>query len=53
MSRAVEGVTRQLESEIQAVAMSTAITAEIKMRTAVEGMRRDVQSQIDQHRKDS
>ena len=53
MSRTVEGVTQQLESKIQAAAMSTAATAEIKTRTAVEGMRRDVQSQIDQHRKDS
>ena len=53
MSRSVKGVTQQLESEIQAAAMSTAMTAEIKMRTAVEGMRRDVQLQIDQHRKDS
>ena len=44
MSRAVEGVTRQLESKIQAAAMSMAATTEIKMRTIDEGMRRDVQS---------
>ena len=53
MLRTVEGVTRQLESEIQATATNMAATAEIKMRTVVKGMRQDVQSQIDQHCEDS
>ena len=41
-SRIAEMVTQQMESEIQAAAMSTAVTAEINTRTMVEGMRRDV-----------
>ena len=53
MSRAIEGVTQHLESEIEAAATSMATTAERKMRTGVKGMCQDVQSQIDQHREDS
>ena len=37
-SRVAKAVTRQLESEIQAAAMSTAATAELHTRAAVEGM---------------
>ena len=46
-------VAQQLEKEIEAAAMSTATTAEIQTRTAVEGMRRDVQAQIEQTRVDA
>ena len=46
-------VTRQLESEIQAVVTSTAATAELNRRAAVEGMRQDVQAQIEQNRADA
>ena len=41
-SGVVETITQQLEWEIRAAATSTAATAEIQMRTDVEGMRRDV-----------
>ena len=41
-----------MEKEIEAAPMSTAATAKIQMRTAVEGMRRDIQAQIDQNRAD-
>ena len=34
-------------------ASSTAVTAEVTTRTAVEGMRRDVQAQIEQNRVDA
>ena len=37
-----EGVTRQLESEIQATVMSTATTVELNTCAVVEGMRQDV-----------
>ena len=43
-SRVAKAVTRQLESEIQATAMSTAATAELNTCAAVEGMRQDVQA---------
>ena len=46
-------VTRQLESEIKAAAMSTTTTAKVNTRAAVEGMRRDVQAQIEQTRADA
>ena len=46
-------VAQQLEKEIEAAATSTAVTVEIQTRTAVEGMRRDVQAQIDQNRVDA
>ena len=47
-SRTVGTVVQQLEQEI-----ATAATAKITTRTAVEGMRRDVQAQIDQNRADT
>ena len=37
--RVAEAVTQQLESEIQAAAMSTVVTAELNTRILVEGMR--------------
>ena len=53
MLRTVGTVVQQLEQEIAVAATSTAATAEITMRTAVDGMRRDVQAQIDQNRADT
>ena len=50
--RVAVAVAQQLEKEIEAAATSTAVTAEIQMRTAVEWMRRDIQAQIDQNRAD-
>ena len=47
-SRTVGMVVQQLEQEI-----ATAAMAKITTRTAVEGMRRDVQAQIDQNRADT
>ena len=41
-SRVAKTITRQLEREIQAATTSTTTIAKIQMRTAVEGMRRDV-----------
>ena len=52
-SRIAEMITQQLEWEIHAVVMSTAATAEIRMRTIVEGMRRDVQAQFERNRADA
>ena len=52
-SRVAVAVAQQLEKEIEAAASSTAATAEIHTRTAVEGMRRDVQAQIEQTRADA
>ena len=46
-------IVQQLEQEIIAAASSTAVTAEVTTRTAVEGMRRDVQVQIEQNRPDA
>ena len=46
-------MVQQLEKEITAAAMSTTATAEITMRTVVEGVRRDIQAQIDQNRADT
>ena len=51
--RVAEAVTQQLESEIQAAATSTAATAELNARTAVKGMQKDVQAQIEQNRADA
>ena len=51
-SRIVVAAAQQLEKEIEAAATSTAMTTEIQTRTAVEGMRRDVQAQLDQTRAD-
>ena len=52
-SRVAVAVAQQLEKEIEAAASSTAATAEIHMCTAVEGMRRDVQAQIEKTRVDA
>ena len=49
-SRIAVAVAQQLEKEIEATVTSTAATTEIQTRTAVEGMRCDVQAQIDQNR---
>ena len=46
-------MAQQLEKEIEAAASSTAATAEIHTRTVVEGMRRDVQAQIEKTRVDT
>ena len=50
---AVGQVAQQLEKEVKAVATSTAATAETSTRTAVEGIRCEVQAQINQTRTDS
>ena len=42
-------MTHQLEKEIEAATASAATVAEIQTRTAMEGMRRDVQAQIKQN----
>ena len=47
-SRIAVEVTQRLESEIVADATSTAATADITTRTTVEGVRRDIQAQIEQ-----
>ena len=52
-SRVAVAVAQQLEKEIEAAASSTAATAEIHTCTVVEGMRRDVQPQIEQTRVDA
>ena len=52
-SRVAADVMQQLEKEIVVAAMSTATTAEINMRTVVEGVRRDIQAQLEQTRADS
>ena len=52
-SHVVGMVAQQLEKKIQAAASSTAATAKIMTCTAVEGMRRDVQAQIEQNRVDA
>ena len=46
-SRVAADVSQRLEKEINAAAMSTAATAEITTRTVVEGVRRDIQAQLD------
>ena len=46
-------VTQRLEKEIGAAATSTAATAEITTCTVVEGVRRDIQAQLDQNRVDA
>ena len=53
VSRVAEVVTQQLEKEIQAAVTSTAMTAKVQMCIVVEGMRRDVQAQIEQNRMDT
>ena len=52
-SRAAAEVMQRLEKEIGAAAISTAATAEITMRNAIEGVRRDIQAQLDQNRADA
>ena len=49
MSRVTEEVTQWLEMEINATATSTATTAQTQMRDAVEGIRRDLQAQMEQN----
>ena len=44
---------QRLEKEIGAAAISTAATAKVTMRKAVEGVRRDIQAQLDQNRADA
>ena len=46
-SRAAADVTQRLEKEIVVVVTSTAATAEVTTRTVVEGVRRDIQAQLD------
>ena len=46
-------VIQQLEKEITAAVMSAATTTEVTTCTVVEGVRRDVQAQIDQNRVDT
>ena len=46
-------VTHRLEREIVAAVTSTAATAEVTMRTVVEGVRRDIQAQLEQNRADT
>ena len=52
-SRATVDIMQRLEKEIVAAARSTAVTAEIHMRTVIEGVRRDIQAQLEQTRTDS
>ena len=53
VSRTVGTVVQQLEQEITAVAMSPAATAQVTTRTMVEGVKRDVQAQMDKNRADT
>ena len=46
-------VTQGLESEIQVATTSTTMTANINMCSVVEGVRRDVQAQLEQNRADT
>ena len=48
-SRVVEGVTQRLEAEINAAATSTAATAQNQIREAVDVMRREIQTQMEQN----
>ena len=52
-SRASVEVTQRLEKEIGAAAISTAAMAEVTTCKAVEGVRRDIQVQLDQNRADA
>ena len=51
--RTVGTVVQQLEKDIIAAVMSAAATVEVTTRMMVEGVRRDVQAQIDQNRADT
>ena len=52
-SHVAADVTQRLEKEIVVAVTSTAATAEINTRTVVEGVRRDIQAQLEQTRADS
>ena len=52
-SRVAADVTARLEHEVQATATSTAATAELMTCTVVEGVRRDIQAQLDANRADA
>ena len=52
-SRVTADVTARLEHEVQAAATSTATIGEVTMRTVVEGVRRDIQAQLDANRADA
>ena len=52
-SRGAVDVAQRLEKEIVAAATSTATTTEITTRTVVEGVRRDIQAQLEQTHADS
>ena len=52
-SRITADVTQRLEKEIVAAATSTTATAEVMTRTVVEGIRRDIQAQLEQNRADA
>ena len=47
MLRVTVDVSQRLEKEINAAVTSTATTAEITTRTVIEGVRRDIQAQLD------
>ena len=51
--RVAADVTQRLEHEIVAAATSTTATAKVTTRTVVEGVRRDIQAQIEQNRVDA
>ena len=48
-SRVAVDITQRLEHEIVAAVTSTAVTAKVTMCTVVEGVRRDIQAQLDQN----
>ena len=52
-SRVAVDVTQRLQKEINAAAMSTAATAEVTTRNVVEGVRRDIQTQLDANHADA
>ena len=52
-SKVAADVTARLEQEMQATATSTAATAKLTTRTVVEGVRRDIQAQLDATRADA
>ena len=52
-SRVAADVTARLEHEVQAAATSTVATAELTTCTIVEGVRREIQAQLDSNRADA
>ena len=52
-SQTIGTVVQQLEKKITATATSAAATAEVMTRTMVEGVKRDVQAQMDKNRTDT